>query len=130
MISRQQAWPDWHPPKEMIARDPRLPDKMTGGLKNPLGAQALYLGNTLYRIHGTNDPKTIGQAASSGCFRMMNEHVLHLASLATVGTPVTVVKQLATADGRRTPRRRRWSQRRRRRTIAEIARAGSLSRRR
>ena len=96
VISRQLAWPDWHPPKEMIARDPRLPDKMTGGLKNPLGAQALYLGNTLYRIHGTNDPKTIGQAASSGCFRMLNEHVLHLASLATVGTPVTVVKHLPT----------------------------------
>ena len=96
VISRQQAWPDWHPPKEMIARDPRLPDKMTGGLKNPLGAQALYLGNTLYRIHGTNDPKTIGQAASSGCFRMMNEHVLHLASLAPIGTPVTVVKHLPT----------------------------------
>jgi lipoprotein-anchoring transpeptidase ErfK/SrfK len=94
VISRQQAWPDWHPPKEMIARDPRLPDKMTGGLKNPLGALALYLGNTLYRIHGTNEPKSIGRAASSGCFRMMNENVLHLASLAKVGTPVTVVKQL------------------------------------
>ena len=96
VISRQQSWPDWHPPKEMIARDARLPDKMTGGLKNPLGAQALYLGNTLYRIHGTNDPKTIGQAASSGCFRMMNGYVLHLASLATIGTPVTVVKHLPT----------------------------------
>ena len=84
VISRKQEWPDWHPPKEMIARDPRLPDKMTGGIKNPLGALALYLGNTLYRIHGTNDPKSIGRAASSGCFRMMNEHVLHLASLAGV----------------------------------------------
>lgn len=93
-VSRKQAWPDWHPPKEMIARDPRLPNKMTGGLKNPLGAMALYLGNTLYRIHGTNDPKSIGRAASSGCFRMMNEHVLHLASLADVGTQVTVVKHL------------------------------------
>ncbi|HET6322194.1 MAG TPA: L,D-transpeptidase [Hyphomicrobium sp.] len=93
-ISRMQAWPDWHPPKEMIRRDPRLPDKMTGGLKNPLGAKALYLGSTLYRIHGTNDPKSIGRAASSGCFRMMNEHVLHLASLAKVGTQVTVVKKL------------------------------------
>jgi len=68
---------------------------MTGGLKNPLGAKALYLGNTLYRIHGTNDPKSIGHAASSGCFRMMNEHVLHLASLAGPGTQVTVVKSLA-----------------------------------
>jgi hypothetical protein len=96
VISRKQEWPDWHPPKEMIARDPRLPDKMTGGVKNPLGALALYLGNTLYRIHGTNEPKSIGRAASSGCFRMMNEHVLHLASLAGVGTPVTVVKQLPT----------------------------------
>lgn len=95
-ISRKQSWPDWHPPKEMIARDPRLPDKMTGGLKNPLGALALYLGNTLYRIHGTNDPKSIGRAASSGCFRMMNEHVLHLASLAGIGTQVTVVKHLPT----------------------------------
>ncbi len=95
-VSRKQAWPDWHPPKEMLARDRRLPDKMTGGLKNPLGAMALYLGNTLYRIHGTNDPKSIGRAASSGCFRMMNEHVLHLASLAGVGTQVTVVKHLPT----------------------------------
>ena len=95
VISRKQEWPDWNPPKEMIARDPRLPDKMTGGIKNPLGALALYLGNTLYRIHGTNDPKSIGHAASSGCFRMMNEHVLHLATLAGPGTQVTVVKSLA-----------------------------------
>lgn len=95
VISRKQEWPDWHPPKEMIARDPRLPDKMTGGLNNPLGALALYLGNTLYRIHGTNEPKSIGRAASSGCFRMMNEHVLHLASMAPKGTLVTVVKSLA-----------------------------------
>jgi lipoprotein-anchoring transpeptidase ErfK/SrfK len=95
VISRKQEWPDWNPPKEMIARDPRVPDKMTGGIKNPLGALALYLGNTLYRIHGTNDPKSIGHAASSGCFRMMNEHVLHLASLAGPGTQVTVVKSLA-----------------------------------
>jgi lipoprotein-anchoring transpeptidase ErfK/SrfK len=95
VISRKQEWPDWNPPKEMIARDPRLPDKMTGGIKNPLGALALYLGNTLYRIHGNNDPKSIGRAASSGCFRMMNEHVLHLATLAGPGTQVTVVKSLA-----------------------------------
>jgi lipoprotein-anchoring transpeptidase ErfK/SrfK len=94
VISRTQEWPDWHPPKEMIARDRRLPDKMTGGVRNPLGALALYLGNTLYRIHGTNDESTIGQAASSGCFRMMNEHVVHLASIAGMGTPVTVLKSL------------------------------------
>jgi lipoprotein-anchoring transpeptidase ErfK/SrfK len=78
----------------MMARDPRVPEKMTGGVNNPLGALALYLGKTLYRIHGTNDPNSLGRAASSGCFRMMNEHVLHLASLAPIGTPVAVVKHL------------------------------------
>ena len=73
---------------------PRVPEKMTGGVNNPLGALALYLGKTLYRIHGTNDPNSLGRAASSGCFRMMNEHVLHLAMLAPIGTPVTVVRRL------------------------------------
>jgi lipoprotein-anchoring transpeptidase ErfK/SrfK len=91
-VSRKQAWPDWHPPAEMRQRDPSLPEKMTGGLKNPLGAIALYLGDTLYRIHGTNDAKSIGRAASSGCFRMLNSQVLHLASLAEIGTQVHVVK--------------------------------------
>jgi lipoprotein-anchoring transpeptidase ErfK/SrfK len=90
-ISRIAAWPDWHPPAEMREREPYLPKKMTGGINNPLGATALYLGNTLYRIHGTNDAKSIGRAASSGCFRMMNKHVVHLASLAEVGTQVRVV---------------------------------------
>jgi len=93
-VSRKQAWPDWHPPAEMRQRDPSLPEKMTGGIRNPLGAMALYLGDTLYRIHGTNDAKSIGRAASSGCFRMLNAHVLHLASLAEIGTPVHVVKSL------------------------------------
>jgi lipoprotein-anchoring transpeptidase ErfK/SrfK len=93
-VSRKQAWPDWHPPPEMRERDPALPEKMTGGLRNPLGAMALYLGNSLYRIHGTNDVKSIGQAQSSGCFRMHNPAVLHLASLADVGTPVAVVSTL------------------------------------
>lgn len=96
-ISRKQEWPDWHPPAEMRKRDPKLPEKMTGGVKNPLGALALYLGNTLYRIHGTNDPKTIGRAASSGCFRMMNAHVLHLSMMAEIGTAVTVVMSLPRA---------------------------------
>ena len=90
LVSRKQAWPDWHPPAEMRERDPALPEKMTGGLKNPLGAMALYLGNTLYRIHGTNDAKSVGRAASSGCFRMLNAQVLHLASLAEIGTTVNV----------------------------------------
>ena len=93
-ISRKQAWPDWFPPAEMRERDPRLPVRMTGGIQNPLGATALYLGNTLYRIHGTNDPKSIGRAESSGCFRMLNAEVMHLASLADIGTPVSVVAGL------------------------------------
>lgn len=93
-ISRIAAWPDWYPPEEMRQRDPRLPEKMLGGIRNPLGAVALFLGNSLYRIHGTNDAKTIGMAASSGCFRMLNEHAVHLASLATVGTTVKVLPRV------------------------------------
>jgi lipoprotein-anchoring transpeptidase ErfK/SrfK len=93
-ISRKQAWPDWHPPPEMRERDPSLPEKMTGGIRNPLGAVALYLGKTLYRIHGTNDAKSIGRAASSGCFRMLNASAVHLAALAEIGTSVTVVDAL------------------------------------
>ncbi|WP_245297005.1 MULTISPECIES: L,D-transpeptidase [Rhodomicrobium] len=92
-ISRIAAWPDWNPPAEMRQRQSGLPITMTGGINNPLGAKALYLGNTLYRIHGTNDPKSIGRASSSGCFRMMNQHVTHLATLAGVGTRVRVVSQ-------------------------------------
>jgi len=93
-ISRKAEWPDWHPPEEMRDRDPRLPEKMTGGIKNPLGALSLYLGNSLYRIHGTNDPKSIGRAASSGCFRMLNGHVVDLATRVEIGTSVTVVHRL------------------------------------
>jgi lipoprotein-anchoring transpeptidase ErfK/SrfK len=90
-VSRIGDWPDWHPPKEMRARQPGLPEKMIGGLSNPLGAKAIYLGNSLYRIHGTNNSRTIGQAASSGCFRMLNAHVVHLAGLVEIGTTVKVV---------------------------------------
>ena len=93
-ISRVASWPDWHPPSEMKERQPNLPDVMTGGVRNPLGAKALYLGNSLYRIHGTNDVTSIGQAASSGCFRMTNSNVIHLASIAGVGTTVRVVHKL------------------------------------
>ena len=93
-ISRVSDWPDWYPPAEMRKRKPELPERMMGGVRNPLGVKALYLGNTLYRIHGTNDPKSIGKAESSGCFRMLNAHVLHLASLAGVGTQVTIVNAL------------------------------------
>lgn len=90
-ISRVADWPDWHPPAEMRERDPKLPTKMTGGIRNPLGAKALYLGNTLYRIHGSNDARSIGRAASSGCFRMHNAHVVDLARRVGVGTRVVVV---------------------------------------
>lgn len=101
-VSRIADWPDWYPPAEMRKRKPELPERMLGGLKNPLGAKAIYLGNTLYRIHGTNDPKSIGRAESSGCFRMMNEHVLHLASLVRVGTQVTVLRSLRNVSPART----------------------------
>ena len=93
-ISRKAEWPDWYPPEEMRERDYRLPEKMTGGIKNPLGAMALYLGKTLYRIHGTNDAKSIGRAASSGCFRMLNGYIVDLASRVEIGTTVTVVSRL------------------------------------
>jgi len=94
-ISRMAEWPDWHPPDEMRYRDPRLPEKMTGGIKNPLGAMALYLGSSLYRIHGTNDAKSIGRAASSGCFRMLNGHIVDLAGRVDIGTVVMVVPRLS-----------------------------------
>lgn len=93
-ISRKVQWPDWTPPEEMKERKPELPDKMTGGVRNPLGAVAMYLGNSLYRIHGTSDAKSIGTAASSGCIRMHNAHAVHLASIAGIGTQVTVVGSL------------------------------------
>jgi lipoprotein-anchoring transpeptidase ErfK/SrfK len=93
-ISRVASWPDWRPPAEMRQRDPNLPEVMSGGVNNPLGAKALYLGSTLYRIHGTNDSRTIGYAASSGCFRMMNSQVTHLSGLAGPGTTVHVLDRL------------------------------------
>ena len=84
-------WPDWRPPREMLDRTPGLPDFMPGGLDNPLGARALYLGNTLYRIHGTNEPSTIGQFVSSGCIRMRNQDVMDLYRRVSVGTQVVVL---------------------------------------
>jgi lipoprotein-anchoring transpeptidase ErfK/SrfK len=90
-ISRMSEWPDWHPPKEMIERQPYLPRFMAGGAGNPLGARALYLGNTLYRIHGTNQPSTIGHFVSSGCIRLTNEDVADLYSRVGVGTRVVVL---------------------------------------
>lgn len=89
-VSRKAEWPDWRPPAEMIARRPDLPRFMPGGPSNPLGARALYLGNSLYRIHGTNEPHTIGKAVSSGCFRMVNDDVVDLFSRVKVGARVVV----------------------------------------
>ena len=91
-ISRIAAWPSWTPPPEMHKRVPGLPITVTGGLKNPQGARALYLGSTIYRIHGTNNDRTVGRANSSGCFRLTNEHVVHLAGIAKVGTKVKVLQ--------------------------------------
>jgi lipoprotein-anchoring transpeptidase ErfK/SrfK len=90
-ISKMSEWPDWHPPKEMIERQPYLPRFMAGGASNPLGARALYLGKTLYRIHGTNQPSTIGSFVSSGCIRLVNEDVEDLYSRVQVGTRVVVL---------------------------------------
>jgi lipoprotein-anchoring transpeptidase ErfK/SrfK len=90
-VSSIKSWPDWTPPEEMRQRKPYLPIKMTGGINNPLGAKAIYLGSSLYRIHGTNDSSSIGTEASSGCIRMYNGHVVHLSKLVNVGTPVHVV---------------------------------------
>lgn len=92
-ISKKAEWPDWTPPPEMIERQPYLPRFMAGGPGNPLGARALYIGSTVYRIHGTNAPETIGQAVSSGCFRMVNEDVIDLYSRVPVGTKVMVQHQ-------------------------------------
>jgi len=89
-ISAKKEWPSWTPPSQMLRRRPDLPRHMPGGIDNPLGARAMYLGSTLYRIHGSNEPETIGQAVSSGCFRMTNEDVTDLYSRVSVGATVVV----------------------------------------
>src|SRR3954462_1593304 len=97
-ISKKAEWPDWTPPPEMIARQPYLPRQMAGGPGNPLGARAMYLGGTIYRIHGTNAPGTIGTRVSSGCIRLTNEDVADLYSRVNVGTKVVVLPQERRAD--------------------------------
>jgi lipoprotein-anchoring transpeptidase ErfK/SrfK len=89
-ITRKAEWPDWTPPPEMIQRQPYLPRFMAGGPGNPMGARALYLGTTIYRIHGTNQPQTIGSAVSSGCFRLVNNDVVDLYERVPTGTKVIV----------------------------------------
>ena len=94
-IARKLEWPDWRPPPEMIERQPYLPRFMAGGPGNPLGARAMYLGATVYRIHGTNQPQTIGHAVSSGCFRLVNEDVIDLYGRVPVGTKVIIKQAVA-----------------------------------
>jgi lipoprotein-anchoring transpeptidase ErfK/SrfK len=99
-VAKKAEWPDWHPPAEMLARQPYLPRFMAGGTGNPLGARAIYLGGTVYRIHGTNQPTTIGGRVSSGCIRMVNGDVIDLYSRVEVGTKVVVLPdQLYQASG-------------------------------
>jgi lipoprotein-anchoring transpeptidase ErfK/SrfK len=90
-VTMKREWPDWRPPTAMLKRRPDLPRYMEGGPANPLGARALYLGSSLYRIHGTNEPWTIGEAVSSGCIRMMNDDVVDLYERTRVGTRVLVI---------------------------------------
>lgn len=90
-VTRKEEWPSWTPPAEMLKRRPDLPRHMTGGVENPLGARALYLGGTMYRIHGSNEPDSIGQAVSSGCLRMLNEDIEDLYERVKVGTKVIVL---------------------------------------
>ncbi len=97
-VSKKAEWPDWTPPPEMIARQPYLPRHMAGGPGNPLGARAMYLGGTVYRIHGTNAPATIGTHVSSGCIRLINEDVSDLYSRVNVGTKVIVLPMDRRAD--------------------------------
>jgi lipoprotein-anchoring transpeptidase ErfK/SrfK len=92
IVSQKRAWPSWTPPAEMLRRRPDLPRHMGGGINNPLGARAMYLGSSLYRIHGSNEPETIGQAVSSGCIRMTNEDVIDLYNRVRVGTRVVVMR--------------------------------------
>jgi lipoprotein-anchoring transpeptidase ErfK/SrfK len=97
-VTRKAEWPDWTPPPEMIARQPYLPRQMAGGPGNPLGARAMYLGGTIYRIHGTNAPQTIGTRVSSGCIRLTNQDVSDLYSRVNVGTKVIVLPMDRRAD--------------------------------
>ncbi len=105
-VSKKAEWPDWNPPEQMIERQPYLPRFMAGGDGNPLGARALYLGETIYRIHGTNQPSTIGTFVSSGCIRLTNEDITDLHSRVKVGTRVVVrpIRESATTGATVGPR--------------------------
>ena len=94
-VTRKAEWPDWHPPAEMIARQPYLARFTAGGEGNPLGARAIYLGKTVYRIHGTNAPETIGTNVSSGCIRLLNADVIDLYGRVAVGAKIIVLPSIA-----------------------------------
>ena len=100
-ITNKREWPDWTPPEEMIQRQPYLPRFMAGGPGNPLGARAMYLGSSIYRIHGTNDPSTIGHRVSSGCIRLTNENVTDLFNRVRIGTKVVVLPMTRSAGSTR-----------------------------
>ena len=104
-VTRKAEWPDWTPPEDMIARQPYLPRWMAGGQGNPLGARAIYLGSTMYRIHGTNMPATIGRKVSSGCIRMLNADVIDLYSRVEVGTKIVVLPNRNTVAAAAAPAR-------------------------
>ena len=91
-VANKRVWPDWTPPAQMLLRRPDLPRHMAGGVDNPLGARAMYLGSSLYRIHGSNEADTIGQAVSSGCIRMTNDDVIDLYDRVRIGAPVVVLR--------------------------------------
>ena len=106
-VARKREWPDWYPPTEMIKRQPYLPRMMAGGPGNPLGARALYIGGTEYRIHGTNNPATIGKDVSSGCIRLTNDNIIDLFNRVKVGAKVVVLPQKGapTREARSEPQR-------------------------
>jgi lipoprotein-anchoring transpeptidase ErfK/SrfK len=103
-VTRKAEWPDWYPPAEMIARQPYLPRMTSGGPGNPLGARAMYIGGTMYRIHGTNDPTTIGKQVSSGCIRLTNDDVIDLYNRVGIGAKVVVLPQTQQAQRRASSR--------------------------
>ena len=125
-VVRKTEWPDWYPPPEMIERQPYLPRMMAGGPGNPLGARAMYIGGTEYRIHGTNNPATIGKHVSSGCIRMTNDNAIDLYNRVKVGAKVIVLPQTARADAMK-PRRPRRIGRPRRRPRSSARAAASRS---
>ena len=126
-VARKAEWPDWYPPSEMIARQPYLARVMAGGPGNPLGARALYLGNTQYRIHGTNQPTTIGKHVSSGCIRMLNSDVIDLYERAAVGAKVVVLPASPRTEEARAIPRPAPAQAQRVRPIAASARGGDVT---